>query len=462
MSAVMGQPRVVGTRAGSHYWRQAPLPGRTRSYSLLLWTTGLAVFALQFLTQIEGIQRVVTFGSIGVLLASALAKLRARDLRPPAELLFYLGLVLSSLVALPWVVDEPLFLRYWRRIAQLFVLMVLVVRIVRRTGRIEAVMTGFLVASAAGAGYGLLTGELMESLSPGAMTRASGVFDNPNGLAHVCLLGLFATLFLWECWRRAVVHVALTVNAALLVAAIVASGSRGAFVGIVGLMVLWAWFCKLREIRRHPSVLVGLLLVGAFFYQVSTLVLAETFLGQRLRRSESFEELQEKEARVQLFESGWHVFKGSPLIGVGLNQFRAATGRGLIGHADLVELPATTGIVGTALYYAFIFGVGRAAKFSMRHLPCGMAEGDRNRLAFAKVAVWLVVGLGFVTMTFWDIGPMILLSSFLGLAYWHRGTARWRRRSHLAPGGPQWVRTPHLLGPSSSTRVPPGNDEGAS
>jgi O-antigen ligase len=386
------------------------------------------VFALQFLTQIEGLSRFVTFGGMSVFLVSVAATIPPKKISPPKELRYYLALILVSLLALPLVVDFGLFFRYWRRIAQLFVMMVLIAAVVRRTGRIDVVMKGLLGAASAAAGYGWWSGDLFEALGPDTVERATGVFSNANGFAHVCLLGLLATLHLWDRWATRVARLLLALNAALLILAIVASGSRGAFVGTILLTALWLWFCKREEMRRRPTSALGALVLTLAAFYGSNYVLHQTFLGQRLTRGQTVHEVQQKERRVQLFAEGWRVFLQSPIIGVGLNQFRAATHQKHVGHADLVELPSTTGILGTWAYYAFIAGVGGAASRALRGLQLAGLSHERLasirvEMGLARASAWLVVFLGFITMTFWDIGPMILLAAWLGHAWWYRDTA---------------------------------------
>jgi O-antigen ligase len=413
-------------------------PSRARGALVLI---ALLVFSLEFFTAFASVDRIVTLILGPITVFVVLAQFRMSPKSVPRTLWVYAVFILWTLVALPMVVSVASFVRYWRRLVELFVLAACVGVAIRKTGRIDVILSGFLLAGLVVGGYGYATGQLQRSLDPEYLSRAEVVYANPNGMAYVCLSGLIAVLYFWDRFPRKTARLILGLAAVLLEFAIIASASRGAFAASLALFGLWAWFCRRSVILKSPVRIAGVLAVGVILYAVTQFALSSTFLGKRFERTKSVESLQElsqREERANLIREGWSIAARHPLTGVGLNQMIYHTGRRLGGHSDLAEIPATTGFPGLLIYVGFLVAVWRKARRAEK-----LAEAARNHQIWAVRFPALLLVFTLVVapfkMTFYDMDSVLLIAAAVGYAQFLEDRANLLLRSVPFPqvrGGP--------------------------
>lgn len=182
------------------------------------------------------------------------------------------------------------------------------------------------------AGRYLLAGVALSAIALGAQSyydmnvlhlyRAQG-FYSPNLLGPVAALEAVWILCSTNAWPRLRWGAPLLVMAALY--AVEMSGSRGAYLGLLAMALLWATLAVKRGWR---IVMVGLVLLGAagVYYQ-------SVYVKQRIDQvtDETVNYLESDNpialvvgsagARFELWQVGWRAFLESPIVGVGNKHF---------------------------------------------------------------------------------------------------------------------------------------------
>jgi O-antigen ligase len=182
-----------------------------------------------------------------------------------------------------------------------------------------------------------------------------GMFRNPNDLAlnMVAVIPLAAAMAL----RRIAITRRLfaAVCIALMLGAIVATGSRSGSVGLV----FMAGILAIRMIRRRPGLVFAAVLAG-----VLALPLVPASYWERLASitDEQKDDTGSREARSILFRESWTAFMENPLTGVGAGQFKNYKPEQRVeawreSHNVFLQVGADLGIFG---FLAFCFLIVRA------------------------------------------------------------------------------------------------------
>jgi hypothetical protein len=240
--------------------------------------------------------------------------------------------------------------------------------------------------------------------------RATGIHLNPNTYAYVCVLGFGLDLglrtHLSRRWRG--------VSAPLFVLGVLASGSRGALLGVL-LAASYLLF-RLRGRERSVRITVALLL-GLSVLLVAPLpppfslqnVIERTFGGDELDLS----------GRQQNWDNMVLLFQQRPVLGHGLRttneRLTSASSAGLIegggGHSSYLQMLVETGILGTALLFGSVVLVLR------RPVP-----NDAGLLpAWTAASGVVIAGLGHMTGESFVLGvggpfPLVFWTSVVALS----------------------------------------------
>jgi O-antigen ligase len=165
----------------------------------------------------------------------------------------------------------------------------------------------------------------------------------------------------------------------ICVVALLATGTRGAAIGaLVGIVIVVA--TRWRGIRKLEIALVGVVGLGGVILALAPEIAA--FIA----RGESAAQLETLNFRTDLWSQALADFAQHPLYGFGFTADRGlfldTTGLGG-GHNAIINLLVDTGLVGTAVWFALLIGLGVTA-FRLR--PRGMAT-DRG------IVLALLVGM---------------------------------------------------------------------
>jgi O-antigen ligase len=176
--------------------------------------------------------------------------------------------------------------------------------------------------------------------------RATGIHANPNTFAFMCLLGFGLDLGL----RKHLPFYMVLVTAPIFLIGVVATGSRGALLGV---LVAPAYLLLRRRGRqRSARIAAGMLLGFAFLLAVPLPgtfdlqdVLDRTFGGERVDLS----------GRQEAWDNMLVLYRSEPVFGHGLRSTNLALGAarevgdvedGLGGHSSYLAVLAETGLTG--------------------------------------------------------------------------------------------------------------------
>jgi O-antigen ligase len=188
-----------------------------------------------------------------------------------------------------------------------------------------------------------------EVVGYGRLTLNAGA--NPNSVGLLLVIGLFCLLFKLNIKNKLSIAL-VTSGMFLFLYVIILTGSRKSFLAALFLIIFWLVFCFWHEIkeesfsRKTISILI-LVLFGASAIVYATPFLMESVTVQRL--SALFE--SGDVTRTGMYIRAYELFKSSPLFGIGFNNFRLVSGYGTYSHSTYAEALASTGIIGSIIYF---------------------------------------------------------------------------------------------------------------
>jgi O-antigen ligase len=298
----------------------------------------------------------------------------------------------------------------------LFVQLPVILFFTRSQFMIRASLVAFLLGSLVGIGDAFLSPQ-----DVGAGRVSSSFVESPNRLGYpTAYVSPFLCCLLLARWREGKGRLLTLLGGAvvgyLMLWALAASGSRGATAGTV---VALSVFLALRRgfsvrpsgLARVAAAVLTVALCGVLIYRSG--YFPET-LGERIERTLAAESSLVQD-RTTLAVAGWQAFRESPLLGLGLDNFRYISDRYLptitqqLPHNLWIQLLVHTGLVGALGFLGMIvswFGIMlRAQRFQ--------AAVEQRELIWAFIAsmsatmtiflfvpaliqrqYWLIFGLG--------------------------------------------------------------------
>jgi putative inorganic carbon (HCO3(-)) transporter len=249
------------------------------------------------------------------------------------------------------------------KIILIFALMITTLTTPKRLRQLTWIM---ILASGYLAARGVLDYARGVNLTEGNRLKGSvgGIFENPNDLALNLVTFLAPTLFIIILEKRPFRRLVASGVAALMLATIVATKSRGGFLGLSAMLLVVAYY----TIKVKPTWI---------FAGILGLVLTIPMLPQAFwDRMDSITNAQadptgSREARIRLMEQAVHVFAENPLTGIGAGQFENYEGpdaieRNRATHNVWLQVAAELGIFGLAVFAFLVFRAFRAAASSLR------------------------------------------------------------------------------------------------
>jgi O-antigen ligase len=270
----------------------------------------------------------------------------------PREVNLVLLFCLAGLLSVPLAINrEAAWLEFSSTFIRCIVIFVVIINVVRTEARLKGLI---LLAMAAGI---WLSFEAVNDYRLGLMTvegyraagRGTGIFGNTNDMAlHlVTILPISVALMIGS--KGAVRKFLYGACAAVMIAAIMLSYSRGAFIGMLIVFLFIAW--KLGSQRRVEIVFAVLALAGIL------VLLAPDKYGSRLLSIfiPSMDSEGSADARRgELFRSIYIALR-HPLLGIGMGNYQPEMSyRGLVTHNSYTQVGAEMGMTALASYLLFI------------------------------------------------------------------------------------------------------------
>ncbi|MBI3185806.1 MAG: O-antigen ligase family protein [Myxococcales bacterium] len=307
-----------------------------------------------------------------------------------------LGFAALALASAAWSVhpevSQGTAVELWKLVAIYLTL----VNVVSSWRRIRLLCAAMVLASAA-ASIGVIQAWASGlQLVEGYRARWVGVYADPNHMAmDVGLVVPLAAAFLARKSSGWLFRLACGAAAALAVAAVVLSHSRGGFIGLAAAMAIWA----MRERHRVKALALALILVTGLF------TLAPESFWRRNQTVASFEADPSAMGRVFAWYVASRISLDRPLLGVGAGAFRYAwplyappeARRAYVAHNVFLDVVGELGWAGMLFFLAFV-GAAVGGAFQASPHP---ENGWLARAVAASVAGYLVCALfsGYILST---------------------------------------------------------------
>ncbi len=270
----------------------------------------------------------------------------------PREVNLVLLFCLTALLSVPFAINrEEAWLEFSSTFIRCIVIFVVIVNVVRTEARLKgliflAIAAGLWLSFEAVNDYrlGLLTVEGYR-----AAGRGTGIFGNTNDMAlHlVTILPISVALMIGS--KGAIRKLVYGACAMVMIAAIVLSYSRGAFIGMLIVFLFIAW--RLGSQRRLEIIIAVLGFAGVL------VLLAPDKYGSRLLSIfiPSLDTEGSADARRgELFRSIYVALR-HPLLGIGMGNYQPEMSyHGLVTHNSYTQVGAELGMTALACYLLFI------------------------------------------------------------------------------------------------------------
>ncbi len=259
--------------------------------------------------------------------------------------------------------------------------------------------------------------------------RAEGLIGNANGLATQLSLAAFILLLAFgkKPWARVLAVL-------LVVVATVVSGSRTMIFVWVTLLLLFLQYFGFK--LRTSLLFTGLFLVSLPVLTLVVLNNAERLLEpiENIYIYERFQQALEgregsANTRFRMIQEGVALWRESPIIGYGINQFRWVSSFTTYSHNNYTELLVSFGAIGFLLYHAILLGI---------LLRGGLSAGLRQPRAWLVIASVVLILLFGISVVYYTNRLMWLFIAVLG----HVSASLLRFPAHLAAPQPKDGRQP--------------------
>jgi O-antigen ligase len=363
-----------------------------RKPRLPLVVVGAAVLTLFFVAQI--LQVIPALGKfqiakvavavVGLMFLSSRERIasRVRILSSP-QLRYLLAILLIAFVTIPfseWPSNSFRFITeaYVKNIVFVYLLIQTV-----RSDRDSRVVAGALVAGCSVVVIAMLTGFGPEvTMAEDERLNVAGTYD-ANDLALLFVVTIpFAFFMLKD--SRPLRQLLLVAGLGLMLIGIVKSGSRGGFIGLVVVGAL----LMLRGSRQARKYTLVTVLVGAALFAFA----APPAYWNRINTIFNYEKdynLNAREGRLMIWQTGLKMVAARPLTGVGIDCFPIAhskfsgTSIQMSPHNTLVQIASELGLGGLALFCLIAFSSLLSARRIRVRAREGRARGDLEWLASA-------------------------------------------------------------------------------
>jgi len=311
------------------------------------------------------------------------------------EIKLVLLLTLMALLSVPFAIQPTLawdtfFNKEFIRAVLMFIVLVNVVRTEKR-------LKGLIFLSIAVSCY--LSVFALRDYSTGLAATdegriwgaIGGMFGNPNDLALHLVTVAPITIALLLSSRRFVMKIVYGVLATLFVAAVVATFSRGAFIGLITVSAVLAW--KLGRRHKGWTIIVTTILLLSF------IIFVPGHYGLRMLSifDSSLDPTGSATARSALLTLSIKVALRHPLFGVGMGNFNIMAAHEQVNHNSYMQVATELGFPALVFYVLFMIAPIRR----LRRIERNAVESTGRERRFFYLAIGLQAGLiGYMVTSF--------------------------------------------------------------
>ncbi len=298
------------------------------------------------------------------------------------------------------------------QLAQIIVLLAIVVYISKSDGTIDFIVRSYIFIAILCAITLILRGYDVG----GRMALSAIDNENTSGLLATMAL-VFSSLYFKA--RKPIRNIAIVLLILLFVYCIVLTGSRKSFIAAMLYIVYWLIFV-LPEYNAKKNILkkvfIALIVLIAVCVTIYVLLpsFQESVLYIRLYRLFTSSD----NMRYEMYQVAWQLFKESPILGIGYDNFRIYYWRGLYSHSTFAELLSCTGLVGTTIFISmFIMMTVKILKI-IRNPSISRPVRIQAKVFLGDILVLVFLAFGLIEFyTLSDSFRFGIIYSFIALNY---------------------------------------------
>ncbi|MDQ1589950.1 MAG: hypothetical protein QOG71_577 [Pyrinomonadaceae bacterium] len=268
----------------------------------------------------------------------------------PREVNLVLLLCLCALISIPLAIDPG---EAWTAFNYPFIravaMFIVIVNVVRTPLRLKGLMFLALAIGlvlSAGAINDFRLGRVAVAEGERVAGVVGGMFGNPNDLAMHLVVMIPLAIGLLLSTRNPLAKPLYAAAACLMVGGIIASFSRGAFLGLLGACAVLGW-----KLGRRNRLLIFVLIA---VFVVALVALAPGAYTDRLSTIGSVNRDASSSSRRDLLVRSIIVAIHNPVFGVGIGNFHIVSIRELVSHNSYTQVAAEMGLAAMVIYIAFI------------------------------------------------------------------------------------------------------------
>ena len=309
----------------------------------------------------------------------------------------------------------PDYTYYFRLSIEMLLVVALLGSVLRISGHIAPLWWAFLTVGIYNTLAIAMMGPVVLRGEWGSVERATGLIDNPNGLAFLCFMGILGALGIIGEKKSWKIRAVAAAGAFVAFYGMVAAGSRGAYLSFVIAGALWPVMCLGLWKKRRRARIFAAIAAAAIFYVTLTWIQEGTYLGMRTKMAFTRQDTS-SEARLELVLKGLQIAAQNPVTGVGLGQFGLASGSDKYAHNEWAELLATTGVPGFLIFIGVYWSAWRRLGRALRRASDPITQ---YRINFARMTLIILVVAGAVFRpNFLNVDTIFLLASVVGISWW--------------------------------------------
>ena len=381
------------------------LPRTTWEWLLLFFIVGLVT-----VSNIPGWSRLMVLCGLLVSWMFLIYFLHLR-LKLQPEIIIYLAWIAWSIIGAIKVQDLSYYLGQLQTLTQMLGLIFVVAGITALRRNLSTVMLAVAIGGIIVALYSYYHGEFQIGSQIEQSERATGLTGNPNLFSYHVLFVIIASCYFWGLKSSLLSRACLMVVVVLSVLMNIASGSRTGYIAAMAFLILWFLFCHSKRLFKKPLLTLSAVFILAWGlhysadYVMSNTLLGERFQYRHLERGSSL--------RLQFYIDGFHMIRYNPILGVGLNNYRAHTGL-FYSHSDYIEVAANTGVVGFVLYFSIYVVLWRRLNRIRRRTTCAQLL---YIIGVLKAAITTILLWNFSTVNITSKLTWLFLAGAIGYSW---------------------------------------------
>lgn len=349
------------------------------------------------------------------------------------EINLLLLLLLCGLLSVPFALDRSLAWTGFVEFFKVVLMFIIMVNVVRSETRLRIIVMLILVVSCWMSIAAINDYRLGRFALPGARIEGiiGGLFDNPNDMAlHLVTMVPIAIAFFLSS-RHLIGKLVYPVCVGLMIAGIVASFSRGGFLGLVCATAVLVW--RLSRRNRVLFLAIALVLCAAF-----VALAPQDFRTRIATTGDGSSVARQNDLKRSLFVLAHH-----PLLGVGMDNYVLFSNTDHATHNAYTQVGSEMGVPAMVIYIMFLL----AALKPLRRMGIEMSDaGTRSRFRYLAAGFEASL-IGYMVASFFSS------VAYLWYLYYLVAYAICLARLYRASEAGGYIRSPGKSASNSASRV---------